>query len=352
MNTYNKIPHTKDYNERKYYNGHEIELCCNILDVDMHQIFKNEGITIGQSGLKGLKLTAKESSNVFYSIISEYGKDDFHIELANGFVKTPVGLAHVGFVTSANVADGIARSAKIKQLSTPAKWELRNNPDSIKLEIIDIHPDFSSNGYSQIMSFIWIVKSCRNYTLKNIVPERIVISSEIPHIKKIEKDLGCDIEVSTYNVLELDQDVAKLPLYSKNELVSNSIDSESLRMLAELANPKQVHAIAEQYIKKMLPSGNVTTDRVSHELGMSRRTFERRLKQENYSFGKLLEDIRSDMSLRYLVDERYLIPEISFMLGFEEPNSFYRSFKKWHGLTPNQYRMLHHPSASDAKKSV
>ena len=31
-------------------------------------------------------------------------------------------------------------------------------------------------------------------------------------------------------------------------------------------------------------------------------------------------------------------PEISFLLGFEEPNSFFRAFNEWTGRTPETVR--------------
>jgi len=343
MNRHSQSAFTANKKEKKYYNGCEIEFCCNILEVDMNRIFKREGISIGESGLKGLKLTAKESSNVFHSILDEYGKDDFHLKLANGFVTAPVGLVHIGLVASENVADGIARVTKIKPLSTPTKWQLTNSSKGIELRILDVSPDFTSNGYDQIMSFIWIVKTCRNCTLKPVVPKRLVISCEVPYIKEIEKDLGCSIEVSTYNVLEFDRNAADLKIYSRNDSISSLIDSNIDYFLAETESSKAICKQAERCIKEFLPSGNVTASRISRELGMSKRTFERRLKQEGVTFSELLKTVRSDLAIQYLRDEKYLFDEICFMLGFEEPNSFSRAFKKWHGSTPNQFRKGHRP---------
>jgi AraC-like DNA-binding protein len=31
-------------------------------------------------------------------------------------------------------------------------------------------------------------------------------------------------------------------------------------------------------------------------------------------------------------------PEIAYLLGFSEPNSFFRSFKRWTGKTPADFR--------------
>lgn len=326
--------------ERKYFNGPEIELCCKTLGVDMNHILRNAGITIDQTGIKGLNLTAKESSKVLHDFVLEYGRDDFHLKLADAFVKTPVGPAHLGFAVSTNIKAGIARVTKIKQLSTPVRWELRNTEKSTELKIYEVHPDYALDGYGEIMSFIWVIKSCRNYTLKYVVPQKIVISSNITYREELEKELGCEIEISTHNLLELDCETAELPIITNCDFVANAIDLEASLKLSEHATLPKISALVEQCIRKLLPSGNVTAERVSTELGLSKRTFERRLNENGLTFRKLLDDVKSDLAIQYLSDTDNSIAEISFMLGFEEPNSFSRAFKKWHGSTPNQLRML------------
>jgi AraC-like DNA-binding protein len=32
------------------------------------------------------------------------------------------------------------------------------------------------------------------------------------------------------------------------------------------------------------------------------------------------------------------VAEIALLLGFDEPNSFYRAFREWSGETPRQFR--------------
>ena len=87
-----------------------------------------------------------------------------------------------------------------------------------------------------------------------------------------------------------------------------------------------------------LPSGQGDMDAVSRKLMMSRRTLQRHLDAEGLSFARLLRETRQALAQHYLGNTRLPAAEIAFLLGFEEPNSFYRAFRRWTGQTPDATR--------------
>ena len=70
---------------------------------------------------------------------------------------------------------------------------------------------------------------------------------------------------------------------------------------------------------------------------MTPRSLQRRLKEENTSFNAVREQVRRELTQRYLADN-LSISEISFLLGFSEPSAFFRAFKRWTGMTPIEAR--------------
>ncbi len=76
---------------------------------------------------------------------------------------------------------------------------------------------------------------------------------------------------------------------------------------------------------------------VAKRLGLTARSLQRRLKDEGSSFNAVREQVRKDLSKRYLGDN-LSIAEISFLLGFSEPSAFFRAFKRWTGQTPIEAR--------------
>jgi AraC-like DNA-binding protein len=77
---------------------------------------------------------------------------------------------------------------------------------------------------------------------------------------------------------------------------------------------------------------------VAKELAVSRRTLSRRLAAENTSFRRLLDEVRAEFALALLQDRRLSVGDIAFFLQYSEPAAFHRSFRRWTGRTPRDYR--------------
>jgi len=45
-----------------------------------------------------------------------------------------------------------------------------------------------------------------------------------------------------------------------------------------------------------------------------------------------------DVALGYLANPKFAAYEVSFLVGYTEPATFFRAFKRWTGKTPQQYR--------------
>ncbi|WP_164705726.1 helix-turn-helix transcriptional regulator, partial [Pseudomonas viridiflava] len=75
-----------------------------------------------------------------------------------------------------------------------------------------------------------------------------------------------------------------------------------------------------------LPAGEVSMQAVGRKLGVSTRTLQRRLQSEGTSFQQILDTLRESLAHHYLRNTAMSSAEISFLLGFEDPNSFARAF--------------------------
>jgi AraC-like DNA-binding protein len=86
-----------------------------------------------------------------------------------------------------------------------------------------------------------------------------------------------------------------------------------------------------------LRAGEGHVDVIAKRLGQTSRSLQRRLKDEGTTFNAVREDVRRQLSRRFLEDG-LSIAEISFLLGFSEPSAFFRAFKRWTGHTPLEER--------------
>ena len=83
-----------------------------------------------------------------------------------------------------------------------------------------------------------------------------------------------------------------------------------------------------------------TLNEISDKMALSPRTLNRRLKEENTSYGEILEQTRSELASWYLINTDLKIARISEILGYSGDTNFSRTFRKWKSTTPIAYRRL------------
>ncbi|WP_373077887.1 AraC family transcriptional regulator ligand-binding domain-containing protein [Zhongshania sp.] len=89
---------------------------------------------------------------------------------------------------------------------------------------------------------------------------------------------------------------------------------------------------------RLLPSGDMNIDKAAGALNISRRTLQRRLAEQGTQFLQVLQELRAELAIQYLSDERLSITDIAFLLGYMDQSSFSGAFRSWHGRSPRDYR--------------
>jgi AraC-like DNA-binding protein len=103
--------------------------------------------------------------------------------------------------------------------------------------------------------------------------------------------------------------------------------------LAQTTSREVVDKIIEQ-----LPDGPPSQQQIAASLHVSNRTLQRKLKDEGTSFMELLQDTRLQLARKYLRQPNRSVVETSYLLGFSEPSTFSRAFKRWTGVAPVEFR--------------
>ena len=120
--------------------------------------------------------------------------------------------------------------------------------------------------------------------------------------------------------------------------------SEDVRVLSKNASPQytetdyQMKKILD-YISKNLAEP-ITIDELAQYMGMSLSTLSRFLKKNtNHNFTDFLQEYRINSVVRELNNnEKECIMDIASRCGFVSQSYFYKVFKKFKGVTPQEYR--------------
>lgn len=108
------------------------------------------------------------------------------------------------------------------------------------------------------------------------------------------------------------------------------------RLMQDLQHGDDLAQRIEAAIMARLHTGTTEIAAIADEMGMSRQTIFRRLKAENTSYEKLLDNLRRRLALMYLQDRKISINETAYLLGYSAPSAFTRAFRRWTGVSPRQ----------------
>ncbi len=132
--------------------------------------------------------------------------------------------------------------------------------------------------------------------------------------------------------------VLKAPI---RNLVNEGIDiviPKYLQMLEHVKNENTFRSRVKTAILNLAGPSLPSIDLVAEVYNSTVRTFQRKLASEGLIFRDLHEEIKREMGTLLIRHERFQIAEIATILGYSESSSLIRSFKKWHGMSPLQYR--------------
>lgn len=97
---------------------------------------------------------------------------------------------------------------------------------------------------------------------------------------------------------------------------------------------ERIKALLGHDFSRALPGA----EQIADMLNMSTRTLHRRLKQENTSYQRIKDECRHQAALTYIAQPELTISAVAMLMGFQDASAFHRSFKKWTGCSPGDYR--------------
>lgn len=241
-----------------------------------------------------------------------------------------------GAYCSANARECINRIAQYKALAGAVIFYIYEDENGITVEITGEE----KAELPQIIvgiEMVLLTNLIRKATKERVIPVRVSVRKPLDN-PEYEKFLGRKAEKGTINSITFSREDVEIPFITRNESLWNFFEPELKKRLSEMDTDDSFSAKVRSVLVEILPAGKSGIEDVATMLGMSRRSLQRKLKEENTTFQKQLNHVKELLAKNYIQNTRLSSEDIAYLLGYQDINSFFRAFSLWTGKTVTEYK--------------
>lgn len=242
---------------------------------------------------------------------------------------------------SANLMQAVQRLAKYKQLVAPMGLDVEIG-DAGELTVsprwLSVQTEIPYT--LQVAEVAFFLRLARLATREPVQ----ALWVELPQLppsdcaRRYERFFGVPVRRGNRPCISFAAADALRPFLTVNESMWRVFEPDLRRRLSELDATATTVERVRAVLLELLPSNTASIEKAAERLGLSKRTLQRRLEDEGENFRALVNSTRESLARHYLGSTTMSGGEIAFLLGFEDPNSFYRAFLEWTGQTPDNAR--------------
>ncbi|MEX1366034.1 MAG: AraC family transcriptional regulator ligand-binding domain-containing protein [Nannocystaceae bacterium] len=240
-------------------------------------------------------------------------------------------------ICSPDMDTAATRLGEFKRLVGPFSLDVEIDRDETRIAYrCKFRPDVPSTlGLSEM---VFLVAFARRATRHPVVPRRVAVQRLPTELEPYTEYFGCPLDEAETCTVVLSAHDARRPFLTHNVGMWEAFEPGLRRRMAEASEARSTREQVEGVLVELLPSGRTELRDVAKELGVGARTLQRRLASEGTSWLGVLGETRERLARHYLRTTSMSPAEVSFLLGFGDPNSLFRAFHRWTGTTPEAWR--------------
>lgn len=310
------------------------------------------GIAPDQLELPDRRITGEQTRGAWKLAVEQTGDPDFGLHL--GEFTEPASLGLVGYVmlSSPNLREAFEKLLRYTNLLTDGvrgRLHCRGGQARIDLHITDdvdnyLNTDPRHPIESTAAALVVLARALTGRVLPvlGMAFQHAAPDTTSEHRRIFGVPVTFNASVTS---LQFAESALGWPILHTHPSLLAAFEAEADLALARLTEgyswSERTRRVSAEQLKGELPS----VASVARALKISPRSLQRQLADEGTSFRAELDQVRRSLAERYLGRPQTSLTEIAFLLGFSEPSVFHRSFKRWTGRTPQQFRAsLRHPS--------
>jgi AraC-like DNA-binding protein len=267
---------------------------------------------------------------------------DLGIRWAAALSLQDAGLVGYAMLHSATLGDALERLIQFSRILSDT------NPPRLKLSdgtveySYDVDP-VETSTLSRLVEFelAAVVGTARQLTGVDLAPLLVGLPHKRPSgdLTAHRNHFRCELVFESPRArLVLRRRHLELPVMSADEQLGQYLERHAQSVLAKLAPAGSIVDRVERAIWGEMKDGELTVLSVARSLGFSTRSLQRQLAAAGTTFSALLDTTRQAMAAELLVHRSLAIYEVALLLGYSEPSTFYRAFRRWTGISPREFR--------------
>lgn len=285
------------------------------------------------------RVSAQAVSDLWFKVAAAVGDPDFGVRLGCSYQPGTLGLIDFLFLSSATVADGFAAVIdNVGIVTTGGACQMHDDGDA--LTISRVLPESVVNSHATGFLIGWQLALVRAGMGRPVTPPRIGLAHPAPRRYK------SFIEAFGAESVEFDQPATTMTFRRGD--VQGPLLSADLGLAALLCARAQTlrpteHAWRAQ-VQRLLADGlwrhDVSLEAAATRMAISPRRLQQLLQQEGSSWRAELETARTTLATELLSGSGLSVTAVAARLGYSDVRAFRRAFQRWHGHTPQEFRVL------------
>ncbi|AQG78071.1 AraC family transcriptional regulator [Spirosoma montaniterrae] len=308
---------------------------------DPDALIQTVGLTPGYLRHPDNRISIRQMHDLWREAIAATGDNSLPLKLGELVSPMSVGVLAYVMMHSPTLGAALNRLFQYQDLvceGIRTTGKRTGNQFALLLDIVSpdvTYPDYALNSELSVYQ-----SAMRALTGQRLVADTVQFSYPHPaDVSEHERVFGpAEIGFDTHQTAYIfDASLLNLPVLNANPGLFTLFEQhagELLQRVRTLTLRERVRAEIVTLLKGEEPTLVAIADR----LAMGVRTLQLHLKGEGTTYQQELDDVRKELAVRHLREPNLSLTDVCYLLGFSEPSVFFRSFKKWTGQTPGEFR--------------
>lgn len=307
------------------------------IGIDYARVLSRAGLPADTLRPEGVTVPSSTLFALWSALEQEAADPMLPLRLADAMTTESFFTALATALSSENLVTAATRLGEYEDLVGPIRFSIDTDAAGVTISVDADTAGAPCPPGLLLWKLVFITRIARMGTREHVAAEHVTWQAP-----------GCDARYSEYfgapvmrgprATVRFRAADASRPFLSNNDVLWRAL-SGSLKRAAPRPDTEETtrHRVRDALLS-LLPSGRASLDDVSKRLNLSRRTLQRRLTAEGAPFQSIVDDVRRELAEEYLRNSPISCAEIAFLIGFADPNSFFRAFRDWTGQTPESVR--------------